>query len=162
MTIFFTESTRSVPSLPSEDTSWAKAIGQEKRTNRMPANRVLASTHLWRREAQMRGGTAKSRGRESKEKRSFFIRWFRFYGCVVCVLMEIAYSTTNIKKTTPTPTRDCCRESCSLFVALRHRTPSSPISPFRSDTQALHLVASILLIQRKEKRHSHEEKSAFT
>ena len=23
--------------------------------------------------------------------------------------------------------RDCCRESCSLFVLLRHRTPSSPI-----------------------------------
>ena len=41
--------------------------------------------------------------------------------------MEIAYSTTNIKKTTATPTRDCCRESCSLFVVLRHRTPSSPI-----------------------------------
>ena len=127
MTIFFTESTRSVPSLPSEDNSWAKAVGIEIRTNKMPTNRVLASTYLWRREVQVRGDTAKSRGRGSKEKRSFFIRWFRFYGCVVCVLMEIAYSTTNIKKTTPTPTRDCCRESCSLFVVLRHRTPSSPI-----------------------------------
>ena len=26
-----------------------------------------------------------------------------------------------------THTRDCCRESCSLFAVLRHRTPSSPI-----------------------------------
>ena len=25
--------------------------------------------------------------------------------------------------------RDCCRESCSLFRVLRHRTPSSPICP---------------------------------
>jgi len=27
------------------------------------------------------------------------------------------------------PNSDCCIESCPLFVVLRHRTPSSPISP---------------------------------
>ena len=34
--------------------------------------------------------------------------------------------------------------------------------PLRSDTQALSLMASIPLLQRREKSPSHEEKSAFT
>ena len=37
-----------------------------------------------------------------------------------------------------------------------------PDIPLRSDTQALHLIASIPLIQRKEKHRSREEKSTFT
>ena len=52
-------------------------------------------------------------------------------------------------------------ESCPLFILLRHRTPSSSICPFRSDTQALRLIASIPLIQRREKCPSREEKSTF-
>ena len=35
------------------------------------------------------------------------------------------------------------------------------IIPLRSDTQALRLIASIPLIQRRDKCHSHEEKSVF-
>ena len=37
-----------------------------------------------------------------------------------------------------------------------------PDIPLRSDTQALRLIASIHLIQRRKKRCSREEKSAFT
>ena len=37
-----------------------------------------------------------------------------------------------------------------------------PDIPLRSDTQDLRLIASIPLTQRKKKRHSREEKSAFT
>ena len=37
-----------------------------------------------------------------------------------------------------------------------------PYIPLRSDTQALRLIASIPLIQRREKCPSREEKSAFT
>ena len=37
-----------------------------------------------------------------------------------------------------------------------------PDMPLRRDTQALHLIARIPLIQRREKCHSREEKSAFT
>ena len=37
-----------------------------------------------------------------------------------------------------------------------------PDIPLRSDTQALSLMASIPLLQRREKSPSHEEKSAFT
>ena len=37
-----------------------------------------------------------------------------------------------------------------------------PDIPLRSDTQALRLIASTPLIQRKEKCHFHEGKSAFT
>ncbi|KXB75569.1 hypothetical protein HMPREF3185_00769 [Porphyromonas somerae] len=45
---------------------------------------------------------------------------------------------------------------------LRHRTPSSPIGLSEVTEQALRLIASIPLIQRKEKCPSCEEKSAFT
>ena len=37
-----------------------------------------------------------------------------------------------------------------------------PDIPLRSDTQALRFIARILLIQRREKSPSREEKSAFT
>ena len=57
---------------------------------------------------------------------------------------------------------DCCRESYPLFRVLRHRTPSSPICLSEVSTQALHLIVSILLIQRREKCPSREEKSAFS
>ena len=56
----------------------------------------------------------------------------------------------------------CCRESCFLFNVLRYRTPSTPICLSEVAKQAPRLFASIPLIQRKEKRHSREEKSAFT
>ena len=57
---------------------------------------------------------------------------------------------------------DCCRESYPLFRVLRHRTPSSTICLSEVSTQALHLIVSILLIQRREKCPSREEKSAFS
>ncbi|KXB77354.1 hypothetical protein HMPREF3185_00094 [Porphyromonas somerae] len=44
---------------------------------------------------------------------------------------------------------------------LRHRTPSSPISLFKVLKQALRLITSIPLIQRRKKCYSREEKSAF-
>ena len=57
------------------------------------------------------------------------------------------------------PYRDCCRESCPPFRVVSHaRLPDTPL---RSDTQALRLIASISLIQRKEKCPSRKEKSAF-
>ena len=59
------------------------------------------------------------------------------------------------------PIGDCCRESYPLFRVLRHRTPSSPIYLSEVFKQALRLIASIPLIQRREKHRSREEKSAF-
>ena len=53
-------------------------------------------------------------------------------------------------------------ESCPLFRVLRHRTPSSPIRLSEVSKHALRLIVSIPLIQRREKYHSREEKSAFT
>ena len=53
-------------------------------------------------------------------------------------------------------------ESPAPFIVLRHRAPSPPDMPLRSDTQALRLIASIPLIQRRKKCYSREEKSAFT
>ena len=57
---------------------------------------------------------------------------------------------------------DCCRESCFLFNVLRYRTPSYPLYLSEVTEQAPRLIARIPLIQRKEKRHSREEKSAFS
>ena len=53
-------------------------------------------------------------------------------------------------------------ECCPLFRALRHRAPSPPIYLSEVTEQALRLIVSISLIQRREKCPSHEEKSAFT
>ena len=47
------------------------------------------------------------------------------------------------------------------FIVLRHRTPSSPICLSEVTEQALRLIASILLIQQREKYPSREGKSAF-
>ena len=47
-----------------------------------------------------------------------------------------------------------CRESCTLFSVLRHRTPSSTICLSEVVTQALRLVAHIPLILRREKHRS--------
>ena len=52
--------------------------------------------------------------------------------------------------------------SSPLFSVLRYRTPSSPICLSEVIRQALRLIASIPLIQRREKHRSREEKSAFT
>ena len=52
-------------------------------------------------------------------------------------------------------------ESCSLCIVLRHRAPSSPIYLSEVTEQALHLIANISLIQRREKHRSREEKSTF-
>ena len=76
--------------------------------------------------------------------------------------MEIAYSITNIKKQQLHQLETAALDSCPPFRVLRHRTPSSPIGLSEVTEQALRLIARILLIQRKEKRHSREEKSAFT
>ena len=61
-----------------------------------------------------------------------------------------------------TQTQDYYSKSCSLFRVLRHGTPSSPIGLSEVTEQALRLIARILLIQRKKKYPSREEKSAFT
>ena len=53
-------------------------------------------------------------------------------------------------------------ECCPLFRALRHRAPSSPICLSKVTEQALRLIASIPLIQQREKCCSREEKSTFT
>ena len=52
-------------------------------------------------------------------------------------------------------------ESCPLFIQLRHRAPSSPIYLSEVIRFSLRLIASIPLIQRREKHRSREEKSAF-
>ena len=57
---------------------------------------------------------------------------------------------------------ECCgrvRPSIQSAKASRAQLPNIPL---RSDTQALRLIASIPLIQRREKHCSREEKSAFT
>ena len=60
------------------------------------------------------------------------------------------------------PIWDCCgRVLFSIYCAKASRT-QLPDMPLRSDTQALRLIVSISLIQRREKCPSHEEKSAFT
>ena len=47
------------------------------------------------------------------------------------------------------------------FIMLRHRTLSPTIYLSEVTEQALRLIASIPLIQRREKHRSREEKSAF-
>ena len=49
-----------------------------------------------------------------------------------------------------------------LLRVLRHRALSFPIGLSEEIRQALRLIASIPLIQRREKYHSYEEKSTFT
>ena len=49
----------------------------------------------------------------------------------------------------------------AIYSAKASHAPPPDI-PLRSDTQALRLIASIPLIQRKEKHRSREEKSTFT
>ena len=72
----------------------------------------------------------------------------------------LLHAVTNIGSTSE-QYETVAGECCPLFRALRHLAPSPPDMPLRSDTQALHLIARIPLIQRKEKCPSHEEKSAF-
>ena len=57
---------------------------------------------------------------------------------------------------------DCCGRVLSSFLSAKALHAQLPDMPLRSDTQALRLIASIPLIQRKGKYHSREEKSAFT
>ena len=52
-------------------------------------------------------------------------------------------------------------ESCPLFRVLRYRAPSSTICLSEVLKQALRLIARILLIQRKGKYSSREEKRTF-
>ena len=47
----------------------------------------------------------------------------------------------------------------AIFRVQRHRAPSSPISPFEMTEQALRLIASIPLIQRRKKCCFREEKA---
>ena len=54
---------------------------------------------------------------------------------------------------------DCCRESRPLFRVLRHRTPSPSICLSEVTEQALRLIASIPLIQRRGKCPSREGKA---
>ena len=50
-------------------------------------------------------------------------------------------------------------ESCPLFITLRHRAPSSPKYLSEVIRFSLRLIASIPLIQQREKWHSREEKA---
>ena len=53
------------------------------------------------------------------------------------------------------------QESPALYYCAKASRAQLPDMPLRSDTQALRLIASIPRIQRREKRHSREEKSTF-
>ena len=54
-------------------------------------------------------------------------------------------------------------ESPALYLECQGITrPAHTDMPLRRDTQALHIIARILLIQRREKYPSREEKSTFT
>ena len=54
-------------------------------------------------------------------------------------------------------------ESPALYLECQGITrPAHTDMPLRRDTQALRLIARILLIQRREKYPSREEKSAFS
>ena len=72
----------------------------------------------------------------------------------------LLHAVTNIGSTSE-QYETVAGECCPLFRALRHRAPSSPMYLSKVTEQALHLIASIPLIQRKEKCPSHEEKSTF-
>ena len=72
----------------------------------------------------------------------------------------LLHAVTNIGSTSD-QYETVAGECCPLFRALRHRAPSPPIYLSKVTEQALHLIASIPLIQRKEKCPSHEEKSTF-
>ena len=56
---------------------------------------------------------------------------------------------------------DCCGRVLSSIQSAKASHAQLPDMPLRSDTQALRLIASIPLIQRREKCPSREEKSAF-
>ena len=73
----------------------------------------------------------------------------------------LLHVVTNIGSTSD-QYKTVAEECCPLFRALRHLAPSPPDIPLRSDTQALRLIASIPLIQQREKCHSREGKSVFT
>ena len=72
----------------------------------------------------------------------------------------LLHAVTNIGSTSE-QYETVAGECCPLFRALRHRAPSPPICLSKVTAQALRLIASIPLIQRKEKCPSHEEKSTF-
>ena len=55
-----------------------------------------------------------------------------------------------------------CRESCTLFRVLRHRTPSSRYASPKRRTSPSPYRAYSSFIQRRKKHRSREEKSTFT
>ena len=57
---------------------------------------------------------------------------------------------------------ECCGSVLPSIYSAKTSLAQLPDVPLRSDTQALRLIASIPLIQRREKHCSREEKSAFT
>ena len=57
--------------------------------------------------------------------------------------------------------KDSCRRVLPSIYCAKASRPQLPDIALRSDTQALRLIASIPLIQRKGKCHSREEKNAF-
>ena len=72
----------------------------------------------------------------------------------------LLHAVTNIGSTSD-QYETVAGECCPLFRAPRHRAPSPPICLFKVTEQALRLIASIPLIQRREKRCSREGKSTF-
>ena len=57
---------------------------------------------------------------------------------------------------------ECCGRVLPSIYSAKTSLAQLPDIPLRSDTQALRLIASIPLIQRREKHCSREEKSTFT
>ena len=70
----------------------------------------------------------------------------------------LLHAVTNIGSTSD-QYETVAGECCPLFRALRHRAPSPPICLSKVTEQALRLIASIPLIQRREKCCSREEKA---
>ena len=56
---------------------------------------------------------------------------------------------------------ECCGRVLPSIYSAKTSLAQLPDVPLRSDTQALRLIASIPLIQRREKHRSREEKSVF-
>ena len=61
----------------------------------------------------------------------------------------------------PLTNKDYCGRVLPSIESAKASHAQHPDIPLRSDTETLRLIASIPLIQRREKHHSREEKSTF-
>ena len=76
--------------------------------------------------------------------------------------MEIAYSTTNIKKQHPHQLETAALDSCPPFRVLRHRTPSSPIGLSEVTQKPVALSRVFLLFSGRKSVILVKKKSVFT